>query len=255
MLVEPPRPHVPARAGLTIAPSSLLRAAVSAAALALALLSRGDAVVLAVLLGAAAWHLPSAGAVLAALVASSWRWGSTSLEALAGDQAVLGAAGLVGPGRAAASAWVAALAVVLASPATRWRRLRIEALRGGAAAERPLLDVGVATSAAASGAVSAAIVAGPSLGGDWWLRALATVVAAAAALAVGRLRHEHRRAIDVAALLAGLVAVVLAAGDAPTWWGTVDRAALHTGIALGGAVASIAVVGGLAVVAMGHRRA
>lgn len=226
----------------------------SAAALALAVLSRGDALVVAALLGAAAWHLPSAGAVLAALVASSWRWGSTSLEALAGDQAVLGAAGLVGPGRAAASAWLAALAVVLASPATRWRRLRSVAGRGRAG-ERPLLDVGVAVSAAASGAVSAAIVAGPGLGGEWWLRVVATVVAATASLAVGRVRHERGRIVDVVALVAGVLAVALAAGDAPTWWGTLDRAALHTGIALGGAVAAIAVVGGLAVVAMGHRRA
>ena len=47
------------------------------------------------------------------------RWGTTSLDAISGAQAVLGPAGVVGPPLAAASAWCGAAALVLAVPG-RW---------------------------------------------------------------------------------------------------------------------------------------
>src|SRR5690606_3159957 len=80
-----------------------------------AALSRGDALVLGAALALAAWRPLAAVGVAAAVAASSLRWGTTSLEALAGGQEVLGPAGWVGPTSAAAASWLAAAAVLLAA--------------------------------------------------------------------------------------------------------------------------------------------
>ena len=100
---------------MTSAHLERVRSAAAVAALVLAILSRGDALVLGALLVVVAWHLPAL-AVIPALLAASWRWGSTSLDALAGAQAVLGPAGFVGPTAAAAGSWLAAVANVLSPP-------------------------------------------------------------------------------------------------------------------------------------------
>ncbi|MDP8987220.1 MAG: hypothetical protein M3N11_02600, partial [Actinomycetota bacterium] len=64
----------------------------------------------------------AAGAVLFAGLAVLERWGTASLEAVAGAQSVLGPGGVVGPTAAAASAWLAAAALVLASPSSGGER-------------------------------------------------------------------------------------------------------------------------------------
>ena len=76
---------------------------------------------LAALLGLAAWRPVAAAAVAAALAATAWRWSSSSLEDIAGAQAVLGPAGWVGPALGAAGSGLAALAVLLAAPRLRTR--------------------------------------------------------------------------------------------------------------------------------------
>lgn len=276
MLVEPPRPVLPARAGLTISARRLGRVAASVAALLLAVLSRGDAFMLAALLTLAAWHLPTLAAVLPALLASSWRWGSTSLEAWAGAQAVLGPAGVVGPGRAAAASWLAAGALLLASPHRLGRSSTGVGGMGGPLGvpgapklRTALTAIGVGgmggpvrpsnapnlALAAATGATAAAVVAGPAVGGEIWVRAVATIVATVAALVVAtqRARHHIDGAVDVAAVVAGVGAAALVAGDAPGWWGTVDAGALRSGALVALAVAALVAVGGRTLAALGGR--
>lgn len=239
MLVEPPGPHLPPRAGLTISRVDLLRGAAAAAALAISLLSRGDALVLAGLLVVATWRPWTAAIVVPALVAASWRWGSTSLEALAGAQAVLGPAGLVGPGRAAAGAWLGAVALVLSAPA-----------RFGSSARRFVDGVAVA----ASGASAALVVAGPAVGDDWWIRAVATIAAIGAAALASRVRNGRERACDALGMVLAVGALLLVIPEAPGWAGTVDTAALRVGALTAVAVGALAAVGGRAVAAMGQRR-
>jgi hypothetical protein len=228
---------------VTTSQINLVRTGAAVAALLLALLSRGDAVVLALLLVVAAWRL-AALAVVPALVASAWRWGSTSLDALAGAQAVLGPAGTVGPARAAAASWIAAAAVVLASPASP---------PVGDVRARP--DLVTLLVAGALGAAAADVVAGPSLQGAWWVRAVATVVAIGLAVVVGRVRAPREPLLDALAVVAGVVALIAAAGDAPSWAGTVDGSALRTAGLLAAAVIAATVVGGWALAAMGNREA
>lgn len=252
MLVEPPRPLVPARAGLTIAAGAPLRTAAAVAALVLAVLSRGDVVVLAALLACAAWHPPALGAVVPALLASAWRWGSTSLDALAGAQAVLGPAGWTGTAAAAASSWLAAVALVLAVPG-RLRPPPIEV--GGMGGPHGALDAPNLVLAGATGAAAAVVVAGPAVGGAVWVRVLATVVATALALVVTAWRTPRRATlVDGVAIAAGLGALVLAGLDAPALSGTLDGAALRTGAAVAVAVTGVAVVGERAVTAMRRQR-
>jgi hypothetical protein len=222
-------------------PTRLLRTGAAAAALVLAVLSRGDALVLAALLVTAAWRVPAL-AVVPALVSSSWRWGSTSLDALAGAQDVLGPAGSVGPGRAATAAWLAAAALVLSAPAA--------ASRAGA---RPS---GVTQLTAAAFAVAAAdVVAGPTFDGAWWARAVATAVAIGLALSVTRLRSRLGQPVDALAIVAALVALLAAAGDAPSWAGTIDSGAMRTAAVLAAAVVAATFAGGWVIAAMGNRDA
>lgn len=241
---------------MSTAHTDLVRGGAAAAAVVLAVLSLGDALVLAALLVVVAWRLPAL-TVVPALLASSWRWGSTSLDALAGAQAVLGPAGLVGSGRGAAASWLAAAALVLSSPAVRWRVAGPSevAASQGVAVERLRLDVVTGLAAVAIGATAADVVAGPSLGGDWWLRVVATVVATGLALVVSRVRHEHERPIDALAIAGGLVALVLVAGEAPSWSGTVDAPGVRDGVLLAVAVAAATTVGARAMTAMRDRRA
>lgn len=234
---------------MTTTQHQLVRGTAATAALVLAALSRGDAIVLAALLLIAVSR-PLALAVVPALLAASWRFASTSLEAVAGAQAVLGPAGLVGPVRAAAASWLAATALVLCTPA--WAGLRTGPT---AAPARALQAIGGVTglTAAALGAAAAAVVAGPSLQGDWWVRVLATGLAVALGLGVGRLRQWRAGPFDALALAAALGAVALGASEAPTWSGTVDAGAARSGLVLAAAVAAVASVGSTALRALGNR--
>ena len=78
--------------------------------------STGDVLLVGVLAGVATLDLLTGGVAIAAGLATLFRWGSPSLTAVAGSQAVLGPGGLVGPAAGAASAWLAAAAVVLVAP-------------------------------------------------------------------------------------------------------------------------------------------
>ena len=207
MLVEPPRSRVPARAGTPHLSSTAthvgvagsraarldtldaLRAVCLAAAFVLAVTSRGDVVVLAAMLGLGIGRPASALASAGALAATLVRWGSPSLNAIAGAQAVLGPAGWTGSIAAVASAWLAAGALVLAS--------------------RPRRRTSTWSSVLASApfAVAAAVVVvGPSAGGAVGLRAAGSVVAVVLAVVASR----WRRGPDVACVLAA--AAVIAAG-------------------------------------------
>jgi len=151
-----------------------------------AVTSTGDVVLLAVLLGLATGDLVVATAVVAACLSVAFRWGSTSLDAIAGAQAVLGPAGAVGSGPEAISAWCAAAVLVLAAP-RGWR-------------------------APAFGLAAALFVAGPAAadGAALALRLGAGVAAAGLAVAAGRWVPPvaGRPAALVLALMAGVLALV-----------------------------------------------
>ena len=286
MLVEPPRPHVPS--GHRLSPVEALRLGAAAAGLVMAALSRGDSLVVAAVLALAAWRPIPVLALAPALVASSWRWGSTSLEALSGAQAVLGPAGWVGPRTAAAASWLAAAAVLLAAtraldvggrhprPTAEDADLAVEGGlvtfggddRGRASAARPDADgrtawrapggLGAVVLALAAGATAAALVAGPAPGGAILVRVAATVVASGIALGVSVARRRTggaARVLDVAAAVLGIAALAAAAVDAGAWSGTVSTGALREGVAVALAAAALAVVSTGAAAAMGARRA
>ncbi len=202
--------------------------AVAAAALVLAATSRGELVVLGLLLvvpdavreGVALRAVAVAGAVFA----SSWRWGTTSLEALAGVQAVLGPAGGIGPAAGATGSWLAAVALVLAFGRGR------DPVRVSAA-----------------GATAAAILAGPASGGEVPVRVAVAVGATAAGLALAWWRADRRRLDRGLGWLAALTGVgaVLAVGiagpsGAPTLpWGLVGQ-----GVAIAAAVVAVGLLAG-----------
>jgi hypothetical protein len=143
----------------------------------------GDVLLAALLLGVAVGETVVGTAAVLAGVAVVVRWGSSSLDAVGGNQAVLGWAGSVGPVAAAASTWFAAAAVVLCG-----RR------------EWPAIVAGAV--------LAALLVAGPTDAGGWWIRVLATVVAGAIAWAATR--TVPRRAALAVSLVAGAAALVLA---------------------------------------------
>lgn len=171
--------------------------------------------VLAALLAVTVGHPAAVGAVGFAGLAVLERWGTPSLSAVAGAQSVLGAGGVVGPTTAATSAWLAAAALVLASPAVGRRGgddpgepASPEPRRSRRMAPAPAALV----VALATGSAAAAAVAGPELGSDLALRLAATTAAVVAAVAVSSMR---RRAVTAGlALAAGLGAAGLAAAVA-----------------------------------------
>jgi hypothetical protein len=143
----------------------------------------GDVLLAALLVGVAAGDAAFGAAAVLAGVAVVVRWGSSSLDAVGGNQAVLGWAGSVGPVVGAASTWLAASAVVLAG-----RR------------EWP------ATVAAA--VLAALLVAGPTDAGGWWIRVVATLVGGAVGWAAAR--AVPRRTGVTVSLVAAVAALVLA---------------------------------------------
>jgi hypothetical protein len=91
-----------------------LSAGAGVGAAALAVSSSGEVVLLAVLLGAATGDVLAGAVAMLSTGAVALRWGTTSLEAIAGAQSVLGPGAAVGPLAAAGSIWCAAGALVLA---------------------------------------------------------------------------------------------------------------------------------------------
>lgn len=178
---------VPPRARPTggwLAPTGLLRLGAAVAVAMMAGSSTGDALAAGVLLGLAAGDVVAGVTGVLAGIAVLGRWGSTSLAALAGGQAVMGPAGWTGPPGLVLSSWAAAAAVVVVCP------------RG-------------AEPALAGGVLAAALVAGPATGRGTTsvvaLRLAASVVAVAAALMLSRAIPRP------AARLAGVVAALAAA--------------------------------------------
>jgi hypothetical protein len=203
-----------------VPPWAVLGAAAGAVVLGVA--SRGEAIVLGLLLVALELRPTTLLAVAGALTASSWRWGTTSLEALAGAQAVLGPAGGVGPSSAAAGAWLGAAALVLAL------------------ARRPdprrVLPAGI---------VAASVLAGPAPGGDLPIRVIVAVAAAAAAYGLGLLRAGRPgldRALAAVAAAAGIGAVLAVAVDAPGWPPATALADAWEGVVLGAGGAGLALL-------------
>ena len=203
-----------------------LRAAALTAALLLAALSRGDALVLAALLSLAAWRPLPAVAVVTALAATAWRWASAALEDIAGAQAVLGPAGLVDPPTAAVAAWLGALAVLLATPDLLTEP---EDDPGPRPARWGLRWVPVLAHAA----TAAVIVAGPSVGGDVWARLVAVAVGVGVVAAARRWVPPSRRTVvEWVAAAAGVVSLGLVGVDAPALEDVVDASAATEGVAI-----------------------
>ncbi len=191
------------RAAAPGAALSLIRAGAIGAAGMSAAFSQGHVVVLALLLGLAAGRVSSGAAAAGAAAAVLLRWGSPSLGALAGNQSVLGAAGLTGTSAAAASAWLAAAALVLAATPVGHAR----------PPQGRLARLGFVAPAVPFGLAAAAVVAGPGPGGALGLRVAAGVAAVVLAAAVATIRTTPG-ADRVAASLAVScgIAAVLAAG-------------------------------------------
>jgi len=203
-----------------------LRAAATAAALLLAALSRGDALVLAALLALAAWRPLPAAAIVTALAATAWRWSSAALEDIAGAQAVLGPAGVVEPPSAAAAAWLGAIAVLLATPDLP---LALEAEPGGRVARGAIWWLPVLAHAA----TAAVIVAGPSVGGEVWTRLVAVAVGCGLVAARRRWVPSSRRGlVEGAAAGAGVVSLLLVGLDAPALDGVVDAGTTVEGVVI-----------------------
>jgi hypothetical protein len=139
----------------------------------------GDVVLLAVLLGIAAGDVIAGVVAGAASLSVLVRWGGTSLQALAGAQAVLGGAGWTGPAGAALSSWAAAAALVLVSP------------RGW-------------LPSAAFGLTAAVVVAGPGIGGAVAVRAGASLAGVLLARLAGDLPAPARRMVALAAAVCAL---------------------------------------------------
>lgn len=200
--VVPTSPAAPSRpTDTTVSVAAGLAAAVLAGT------STGSMVVAALLVGLAARDRRSAGAALLAVAATAIRFRTATFDDLAGIQSVLGAAGTVGPRTAAASAWAAAVAVVLATrspapPGGRHRPGRAVAVRSAL----PLL-----APAFACGLLAAAVVAGPGPS-DLDVRVGASLAGVAVAAMVGLVatRPAVGRALPWVALAAGAAAVVLA---------------------------------------------
>lgn len=173
------------------------RVAFLAGATAVAVASQGDVVLLAVALVVGLRRPLATAAAAGALAATAVRWGTTSLDGIAGAQSVLGPGAVTGPTLAIASVWTAAAALLLAAPGPvaalfgRW---------GGAIAVPFGLTAGL-------------VLAGPGPGGPLALRAGAGLAAAAVAVRVANARQasaEFDQKAGRAGALLGVAAVVLA---------------------------------------------
>ncbi|WP_436794031.1 hypothetical protein [Actinospongicola halichondriae] len=167
----------------------------AAGAAGLALTSTGSMVVAAVLLGIATRSRWSAATLLLATAAVGIRFSTVTFDDLAGIQSVLGSAGIVGPAAAAASAWCAAAAVIVAT--------RVDLERSNL--QRCVVSL-------AGGAMAAAIAVGAGPGGALADRVAATALASVAAFALLTTDDRPRLAAvrRIVAVVVGIAAVVLA---------------------------------------------
>ncbi len=154
-------------------------------AVALAVVGRGDAVVLAALVALAAGTGPGALAGAGAVVATALRWGTTSLAAVVGAQAVLGPAVTVGPMVAAAGSAMAVVGALLGSVLGR---------RGAWMAVAAVAPLALSTGQATTGS---------------GLRAIVALASVAVAAMVGRLLPVRR---GPAVAWAGVVLAAAGAG-------------------------------------------
>lgn len=177
---SPASDAAPVRSVLAVPDRLTITTAAALAAAVLAMTSTGSIVVVAVLIGIATLDRRSGTAVALVAVAVSIRFGTTTLGDLAGVQSVLGPAVSVGPELAAASAWCAGGAVLLAT--------RVPPAAG---ADRWPWRFAVPL---ATGLLAAAVVAGPGPD-DVLLRVGASVAGVALALASTVL--DRRPVVDV----------------------------------------------------------
>jgi len=171
----------------------LLCLAAAAGVVTMAVTSTGDLLVVGVLLGLVAADAVVGAVGVVAGMATLGRWSSSSLTALAGGQAVLGAAGWTGSVVLALSSWAAAAGVILVSPEGR-------------------------PAALAFGLVAAGLVAGPALGdgsgSDLVVRIVASAIGVAGAWAASR--AVPRRLAKVGGLGLAVFALFLAIAPATT---------------------------------------
>lgn len=206
-----------------------MRLAAGVGALVLAVTSTGHGVLLAVLLGVAAWSPVAAVTALLAVAAGLRRWGSVDLGDWAGAQAVVGLGAASGPTLAVAGAWLAAVALlgtaragpVERSTATGPPRSGDSGPPDGsgpsvgsgrvAAAGRRMVRLAPVVVAVPAGVAAVLPVVGPGPGGPLALRVAAAAVgiALALALATARRRPAVDRTVGVGALVLGAVAVAL----------------------------------------------
>lgn len=160
----------------------------ASAALLVAVVGRGDLVFLGVLLALALAERRSSVAALLAVAAVSVRWGTTSIETIAGATTTLGPALRVGPALAAAALALAAVALLLAGlGAPLITRLAVGAtagaLAGGPVGGASAGAVGVGLLAVLLGAALGAVLPRVLPGSSPGLR-LAAPLLAGGALAV-----------------------------------------------------------------------
>ncbi|HVM54014.1 MAG TPA: hypothetical protein VM262_12520 [Acidimicrobiales bacterium] len=149
----------------------------AAAAVALVLLSEGHLLVLGVFVAVIAATPAGAATAFLATTAVLLRWGSPSLAAVGGGQAVLGPALVVGDTVAAGSAVLAALAIALLAPRPVVLALALGVVAGAVAVGPEIPhDLGIRIVGAAAGAAVAV--------GARWLPARQPAAAALAALAL-----------------------------------------------------------------------
>lgn len=176
-----------------------LAVAAAVAGAVLAATSTGSLVVVALLVWAATLDRRSGVAVLVASLATSVRFTTGTLDDLAGIQSVLGIAGEVGPPAAAASAWLGAAAVLLAT--------RAPAAPGG---DRDLRRFAPAL---ATGTLAAALVAGP--GPDQLALRVATSLAGVAVAVSITVLQRRRDPLPGPALAIALGTAALVLGAWP----------------------------------------
>jgi hypothetical protein len=163
----------------------------------------------------------AAPAIALGTIATVGRWGSSSLAAVAGGQAVVGAAGWTGDAALVVSSWCAAIAIAL----------------GGCGRRRWSITV--------AGVSAGLIVAGPSAatGRGALLRLAGAVGGVAVAAVASRLLRPRPRAV-VATVAGGAACLALARASGPiTWSGALDGSRAVDALVLAGAAVLLAVAG------------
>lgn len=185
---------------------STLRLIAATSAVVLALSSKGDITILVTLLAFVSHERKSTLGILAVGASVVFRYGTSSLEALAGAQSVLGPAGLVGPTGLALSAWLGSLCLLCAGFGLGTTPLRGDGVEASQAQGLPPSLVALALGASAS-----VLTVGPSISRGLLLRAVSTAVGTSLTFVVAsRIANERsRRWASWASLVLGLACLVL----------------------------------------------